>query len=77
MVGAGQALRNTARGMAQASAVGYDVSMSTLVAPSPFAAELRRWRNARRFSQLELALRTDTTQRHLSFMEQGRSRPGR
>jgi transcriptional regulator with XRE-family HTH domain len=77
MVGAGQALRNTARGMAQASAVGYDVSMSTLVAPSPFAAELRRWRNARRWSQLELALRADTTQRHLSFMEQGRSRPGR
>jgi transcriptional regulator with XRE-family HTH domain len=51
--------------------------MSTLVAPSPFAAELRRWRNSRRWSQLELALRADTTQRHLSFMEQGRSRPGR
>jgi transcriptional regulator with XRE-family HTH domain len=42
-----------------------------------FAGELRRWRTSRRWSQLELALRADTTQRHLSFMEQGRSRPGR
>jgi transcriptional regulator with XRE-family HTH domain len=42
-----------------------------------FPHELRRWRDARRWSQLELALRAGTTQRHLSFLEQGRSRPGR
>lgn len=42
-----------------------------------FPAELRRWRRARRISQLELALRADTTQRHVSYLEQGRSRPGR
>lgn len=42
-----------------------------------FPRALRRWRSARRWSQLELALRAGTTQRHLSFMEQGRSRPGR
>jgi transcriptional regulator with XRE-family HTH domain len=42
-----------------------------------FATELRRWRSSRRVSQLELANRAGTTQRHLSFMEQGRSRPGR
>jgi transcriptional regulator with XRE-family HTH domain len=42
-----------------------------------FASELRRWRGSRRVSQLELANRAGTTQRHLSFMEQGRSRPGR
>lgn len=42
-----------------------------------FADELRRWRGARRVSQLELALRAGTTQRHLSFMERGRSKPGR
>jgi transcriptional regulator with XRE-family HTH domain len=47
------------------------------VAHSRFAHELRRWRNSRRWSQLELALRAGTTQRHLSFMEQGRSAPGR
>jgi transcriptional regulator with XRE-family HTH domain len=42
-----------------------------------FAGELRRWRTSRRLTQLELALRADTTQRHISYLEQGRSRPGR
>src|SRR5215470_18935083 len=42
-----------------------------------FGAELRRWRERRRVSQLELALRAGTTQRHLSFVENGRSVPGR
>jgi transcriptional regulator with XRE-family HTH domain len=42
-----------------------------------FPDELRRWRSARRMSQLELAVRAGTTQRHVSFIEQGRSRPGR
>jgi transcriptional regulator with XRE-family HTH domain len=44
---------------------------------SRFSGELRRWRSVRRLSQLELAVRAGTTQRHLSFLEQGRSRPGR
>jgi transcriptional regulator with XRE-family HTH domain len=44
---------------------------------SRFPSELRRWRTARRMSQLELAVRAGTTQRHVSFIEQGRSRPGR
>jgi len=44
---------------------------------SRFPTELRRWRTARRLIQLELAIRADTTQRHVSFIEQGRSRPGR
>ena len=51
--------------------------MSALAAPNRFATELRRWRDSRRFSQLELALRAGTTQRHLSYIEQGRSMPGR
>jgi transcriptional regulator with XRE-family HTH domain len=42
-----------------------------------FGAELRRWRERRRVSQLELALQAGTTQRHLSFIESGRSAPGR
>jgi transcriptional regulator with XRE-family HTH domain len=42
-----------------------------------FGGELRRWRSLRRLSQLELANRSGTTQRHVSFMEQGRSHPGR
>ncbi|RJL22980.1 helix-turn-helix domain-containing protein [Bailinhaonella thermotolerans] len=40
-------------------------------------AELSRWRRLRRISQLELATRAGTTQRHLSFVESGRSLPGR
>jgi transcriptional regulator with XRE-family HTH domain len=42
-----------------------------------FGSELRRWRARRRWSQLDLAIRAGTTQRYLSFLEQGRSRPGR
>jgi transcriptional regulator with XRE-family HTH domain len=45
--------------------------------PSQFPAQLRPWRTVRHVSQFELALRAGTTQRHLSFVEQGRSRPGR
>src|SRR4051794_17142361 len=42
-----------------------------------FAQELRARRTRRRLSQLELAVRAGTTQRHVSFMESGRSAPGR
>ncbi|MFD9940611.1 helix-turn-helix domain-containing protein [Nonomuraea sp. NPDC059023] len=42
-----------------------------------FGSALKHWRGVRRVSQLELAGRAGTTQRHLSFMESGRSRPGR
>ncbi|MFE6822423.1 helix-turn-helix domain-containing protein [Streptomyces sp. NPDC057690] len=36
---------------------------------------LRGWRERRRMSQLELALRADSSARHISFVETGRSRP--
>ncbi|WP_105970136.1 helix-turn-helix domain-containing protein [Streptomyces geranii] len=36
---------------------------------------LRAWRERRRVSQLELALRADSSTRHISFVETGRSRP--
>jgi transcriptional regulator with XRE-family HTH domain len=51
--------------------------MTAPAEPDQFSRELRRWRTRRRLSQLDLAIRADTTQRHLSFLEQGRSRPGR
>lgn len=51
--------------------------MSIATGSSTFPAELRRRRTERRLSQLDLALRAGTTQRHLSFIERGRSRPGR
>ncbi|GGL80736.1 transcriptional regulator [Streptomyces fumigatiscleroticus] len=37
---------------------------------------LRAWRERRRISQLELALRAGSSARHISFVETGRSRPG-
>jgi transcriptional regulator with XRE-family HTH domain len=51
--------------------------MATHAASIEFAALLREWRERRRVSQLELALRAGTTQRHVSFVERGRSLPGR
>src|SRR5690349_23120936 len=42
-----------------------------------FAQALRHWRGRRKMSQNELALAADTTQRHVSFIESGRSVPGR
>ena len=42
-----------------------------------FGEELRRWREARRLSQLALATEADVSQRHLSFLENGKSKPSR
>jgi transcriptional regulator with XRE-family HTH domain len=38
---------------------------------------LRRWRQSRHLTQLELAFDAGVSARHLSFVETGRSRPGR
>jgi transcriptional regulator with XRE-family HTH domain len=38
---------------------------------------LREWRQRRRLSQLDLALDSDISSRHLSFLETGRSQPSR
>lgn len=46
-------------------------------APRAFAELLRSWRVRRRLSQLQLALGSGVSQRHLSFLESGRSRPSR
>jgi transcriptional regulator with XRE-family HTH domain len=44
---------------------------------SPVGALLRQWRAARGRSQLELALDMGISQRHVSFVESGRSAPSR
>jgi transcriptional regulator with XRE-family HTH domain len=62
---------NSSKGIATMPAPRYDRRVNQ------FPSELRRWRTARRVSQLELAVQAGTTQRHVSFIEQGRSRPGR
>jgi len=42
-----------------------------------FGTLLRKWRQARGVSQLDLALSCGASQRHLSFLESGRARPSR
>jgi len=42
-----------------------------------FSALLREWRLRRRLSQLDLALTSGVSQRHVSFLESGRARPSR
>jgi transcriptional regulator with XRE-family HTH domain len=42
---------------------------------APVGKLLRGWRERRRLSQLDLALRSGVSARHLSFVETGRSRP--
>ncbi len=46
-------------------------------APPPLGALLRAWRGRRGQSQLALALDAGVSQRHLSFVESGRTRPSR
>ncbi|MFF9350474.1 helix-turn-helix domain-containing protein [Streptomyces sp. NPDC014734] len=49
--------------------------MTTVVIDTGVGPLLRGWRERRRISQLELALRADSSARHISFIETGRSRP--
>ncbi|MEU3840449.1 helix-turn-helix transcriptional regulator [Streptomyces sp. NPDC028635] len=56
------------------------VASGTAASPTAPAGQgvgplLRAWRVRRRISQLELALRADSSARHISFIETGRSRP--
>ncbi|HEV7750288.1 MAG TPA: helix-turn-helix transcriptional regulator [Baekduia sp.] len=46
-------------------------------APEGVGPLLRRWRDQRRLSQMELALEAAVSTRHLSFVETGRSKPSR
>lgn len=51
--------------------------MTARTSSSAFGALLKRWRTQRRFSQLQLAAEAGVSQRHLSFLETGRSKPSR
>jgi transcriptional regulator with XRE-family HTH domain len=49
-----------------------------MLAPASSIGDLLRgWRQRRRMSQLELALETEISTKHLSFLETGRSQPSR
>lgn len=46
--------------------------------PTPsFGLLLKQWRSQRGFSQLDLAVTSQVSQRHISFLESGRARPSR
>lgn len=49
--------------------------MASTALPVTIGAELRRWREHRSLSQLALANRAEVSTRHLSYVENGRSRP--
>jgi transcriptional regulator with XRE-family HTH domain len=51
--------------------------MATVSSQPSIGPLLREWRERRRLSQLELALDAGISTRHLSFVETGRSKPGR
>ena len=46
-------------------------------ATTNFTTTLRQWRKQRKVSQLELALAAEVSQRHISWLETGRSQPSR
>jgi transcriptional regulator with XRE-family HTH domain len=54
-----------------------DLSLRMARSARSIGKQLRSWRERRRISQLELALRAEVSARHLSFVETGRARPGR
>ena len=51
--------------------------LASIPATQTFGTLLKHWRLARRMSQLALALETEISARHLSFLETGRALPSR
>src|SRR5271154_1381081 len=49
----------------------------TAVEPIGVGPLLRRWRESRHLSQLDLALEAEVSARHISFLETGRATPSR
>src|SRR5262244_564145 len=61
--------------MGAATGRDYDRRVKLAATRPPVGPMLREWRQRRRLSQLELALGSGVSSRHLSFVETGRSRP--
>ena len=53
------------------------MTTSALEKRATFSDLLKSWRTKRRLSQLELALNSGVSQRHVSFLESGRAKPSR
>lgn len=61
-----------------ASAEGFAIATSAArIGPPPLGVLLREWRAARRLSQLDLALETGISTRHLSCVETGKAQASR
>ena len=54
-----------------------DQRNGTAVEPGGVGPLLRRWRESRHLSQLDLALEAEVSARHISFLETGRAEPSR
>jgi transcriptional regulator with XRE-family HTH domain len=65
----------TSEVMPPARGLDYDQQVSAVASRPPVGTMLREWRLRRRLSQFELSLRANVSSRHLSFIENGRSRP--
>lgn len=52
-------------------------TFSHTVQENGFSSMLKKWRKLRKFSQLDLALESAVSQRHISFLESGRAKPSR
>jgi transcriptional regulator with XRE-family HTH domain len=61
--------------MARVRPDGYDAGMG--VDQVPFGVLLRRWRERRRMTQMDLAAAANSSTRHLSCLETGRAQPSR
>lgn len=55
----------------------YSRTVSVATRSQPVGELIREWRHRRRLSQLDVALQSAVSTRHLSFIETGRARPSR
>jgi len=55
----------------------WHVDWESMMQNTGFGSHLRWWRQRRGLSQLDLAGAAGTSQRHVSFLESGRSQPSR
>jgi transcriptional regulator with XRE-family HTH domain len=65
------------RGNMSDTLVPFDESVNVGREISAFSSMLKKWRKLKRCSQLDLAMDADVSQRHVSFLESGRSTPSR
>ncbi|MFY3384654.1 helix-turn-helix domain-containing protein [Paracidovorax sp. MALMAid1276] len=65
------------QGLSASAMAGQEANSGAKTDLPTFGDLLKRWRTTRRYSQHQLADETQVSQRHLSFLESGRSMPSR